>query len=195
GGLRSALLGSVALHCTSHAPAPVLVVHPAPADGTVEPRIVVGVDGSAESRAALAAALDEASRSGAGVEVVAAYDVADYWTDLSTVVVPPPDEGRKQVRRQTEALVEEALASRPGPAPSVRVHVVDGPAGYALVHRASGAQLLVVGSRGHGALSGLLLGSVALHCAMHAQAPVLVVRPSRTAAVADAAREPAPAQG
>lgn len=195
GAVRSALLGSVALHCISHAPVPVLVVHPTPADAPVEPRVVVGVDGSIDSRAALAAAVEEAARTGADLHVVAAYSPADYWTDLSTVVVPPTSEGHDEVRRQTEELVEEVLAAHAGPAPAVRLHIVDGPAGNALVHHAGGAQLLVVGSRGRGALGGLLLGSVALHCAMHAPAPVLVVRPQRAASSPGTAREPALAEG
>lgn len=195
GAVRSMLLGSVALHCTTHAPSPVLIVHPTPADVAVEPRIVVGVDGSAGSRAALVAAVEEASRTGAALDVVATYSAADYWTDLFTVVVPPPGEGHDEVARQTEALVEEVLAAHGEPTPAVRMHIVDGPAGDVLIHHARGAQLLVVGSHGRGALGGLLLGSVALHCAMHASAPVLVVRPSRTATTAGAAREPALAEG
>ena len=195
GAVRSALLGSVALHCISHAPCPVLVVHPAPEDAPAEPRIVVGVDGSTGSRAALVAAVEEAARTGAAMDVVAAYSAADYWTDLGTVVVPPAAEGHDEVKRQTEALVEEVLAAHAGTAPAVRLHIVVGPAGDVLVHHAHGARLLVVGSRGQGALGGLLLGSIALHCAMHASVPVLVVRPSRTATAPGTAREPALAQG
>jgi nucleotide-binding universal stress UspA family protein len=195
GAVRSALLGSVALHCISHAPCPVLVVHPVPEDAPREQRIVVGVDGSTGARAALAAAAEEAGRTGAAVDVVAAYTAADYWTDMATVVVPPLDEGRQEVRRQAEALVDDVLAAQAGPPPAVRLHVVEGPAEEVLVHRARGAELLVVGSRGHGVLAGLLLGSVALHCAMHAAGPVLVVRPSRTSTVVPGAPEPALAEG
>jgi nucleotide-binding universal stress UspA family protein len=196
GALRSALLGSVALHCISSAPCPVLVVHPAAPDAQREPRIVVGVDGSTGSRAALVAAVDEAVRSGALLDVVAAYAAADSWTDLSTVVLPTWEEIREQVRHETQTLVDEVLAARPGPAPTVRTHIVDGPAGEVLVDHARVAQLLVVGSHGRGALRGLLLGSVALHCAMHAATPVLVVRPLRTGAAAEPVRpEPALAGG
>ena len=88
GAMRSALLGSVALHCVSHAPCPVVVVHSAPV-GASRPRgVVVGVDGSAGSRAALVAATEEAGRNSSEVEVVATYVLTDYWTDMAAVVVP-----------------------------------------------------------------------------------------------------------
>lgn len=178
GGMRSALLGSVALHCLSHAPCPVLIAHGAAPGGRTE-RIVVGSDGSAGSRAAVAVAIDEAVRSGAELEVVASYRMADHWTDLGTVVVPPVEEIRDDVRHHTEALVAAVLGERSQSdgVPTVRTRVVDGAAGEELVELSREADLLVVGSHGHGAMRGLLLGSVALHCALHATASVLVVRP------------------
>jgi nucleotide-binding universal stress UspA family protein len=181
GGMRSALLGSVALHCLSHAPCPVLIAHGG-APGGRTARVVVGSDGSAGSRAAVVAAIDEAVRSGADLEVVACYRAADYWTDLGTVVVPPVEDIRDDVRHHTEELVTAILAARSESdgVPPVRTRVVDGAAGDELVELARGASLLVVGSHGHGAMRGLLLGSVALHCALHAVAPVLVVRPRPT---------------
>jgi len=178
GAVRSALLGSVALHSVSHAPCPVLVVHPTLVEGDRPARVVVGVDGSAGSRAALLAAADEAVRCGAELDVVAAWSPADSWTDLSTIALPTWDEERSRVRHATASVVEEVLAARAGPVPAVRLEVVDGAAADVLVERSREARLLVVGSHGRGALRGLLLGSVALHCAMHAAAPVLVVRPT-----------------
>ena len=192
GAVRSALLGSVALHTLSHAPCPVLVAHPAPDGVTQEARVVVGVDGSAGSRAALAAAVEEAARTGAEVEVLTTYVVTDYWTDPSTAAFPTEDEMRAELRRSTESLVADVLAAHAGPAPAIRTEVVEGPARDVLLDRARGAQLLVVGSSGRGAIRGLLLGSVALHCAMHAATPVLVVRPLRTG-VAAGAVQPEPA--
>jgi nucleotide-binding universal stress UspA family protein len=191
GPVRSALLGSVALHSISTAPCPVLVVHPAPADTPAEARIVVGVDGSAGSRAALLAAADEAGRTGAALDVVAVYASADYWTGLAGVAPPSWDDVQDDVRHQAVTLVEEVLAGHEGPAPAVHMHVVEGAAGDVLVERARGAQLLVVGSHGRSALRGLLLGSVALHCALHAVTPVLVVRSTGSGVVAD----PAVSQG
>jgi nucleotide-binding universal stress UspA family protein len=72
----------------------------------------------------------------------------------------------------------------------VRVHVVEGAPQDVLVARAEGAGLLVVGSRGHGPIRGLLLGSVALHVAMHAGCPVLVVRLPAVPATAVAQPDP-----
>jgi len=59
----------------------------------------------------------------------------------------------------------------------VRILAGEGPAGAVLVERSAGAALLVVGSRSRNRLPGMLLGSVALHCVVHAQCPVLVVHP------------------
>lgn len=183
GAMRSALLGSVALHCLSHAPCPVLIARDG-APGGRSARVVVGADGSAGSRAALVAAIDEAVRSGAELEVVACYRLADSWTDLGTVVVPPVEDNRDDVRHHTEELVTAILAERKvsDGVPTVRTRVVDGAAGDELVELSREAGLLVVGSSGHGAIRGLLLGSVALHCALHAAVPVLVVRPAPTRA-------------
>jgi nucleotide-binding universal stress UspA family protein len=180
GAVRSALLGSVALHCVNHAPCPVLVVHPGAS--TPQPRrVVVGVDGSGDSRAALVTAMDEAVRCGAEVEVVVAYQLADYWTDLTSVIVPTEDQIRDGLQERTEDLVQGVLAERgtSGDVPIVRTRVVGGAAGDVLVGRARGADLLVVGSHGRGAVRGLVLGSVALHCALHASGPVMVVHPQQ----------------
>jgi nucleotide-binding universal stress UspA family protein len=178
GAGRSALLGSVALHCATHAHCPVVVVHPSAEAADLPPRVVVGVDGSTASRVALAVAMDEAARRDGVVEVVASYQLTDYWTDLSSVVVPSEQEVRERVEGQAREMMDAVRAERLGAdAPLVRVEVQEGPAGEVLTRRSRGADLLVVGSRGRGAFRALLLGSIALHCAMHAQCPVMVVRP------------------
>ena len=182
GAMRSAVLGSVALHCATHAPCPVVVVHPAPA-AAQSPRVLVGIDGSEGSRAALAAAMEEAVRMGAEVEAVASYVPADYWTDLASIAVPSHEQIVEGLQERTRTLVADVLAERGaagGGTPAVRAEVFQGPAADVLVDRAAEADLLVVGSRGRGAFRGLLLGSVALHCAMHAPCPVMVVHPRRS---------------
>lgn len=178
GATRSALLGSVALHCATHAACPVLVVHAAASAADRPPRIVVGVDGSAGARVALAAAVEEAVRVEGVVEVVTTYQVTDHWTDLASVVVPPVEEIREQAAAQAAELVDAVRQARSGSMPEIGIDVLEGPPGEVLTRQGRGADLLVVGSSGRGAFRALLLGSVALHCAMHAPCPVMVVRPS-----------------
>jgi nucleotide-binding universal stress UspA family protein len=185
GAGRSALLGSVALHCATHARCPVVVVHHAAAAGNRPRRVVVGVDGSSASAVALAAAVDEARRLDGVLEVVAGYQRTDYWTDLASVVVPSEQEIQERVEGRARELVDAVIAGIGGAqVPEVRIDVHEGPPGEILTRQSRGADLLVVGSRGRGAFRALLLGSVALHCAMHAQCPVMVVRPVGDRAVA-----------
>lgn len=185
GALRSAFLGSVALQCAAGAACPVLVVPPGRAPAGGPPVVVVGIDGSEHARAALRVALAEAGRLGAAVEVVAAYDAAGGWTELDEQVVPGFEGIRADVRRGAEKTVEEVRAALPAtdgaPPPELRVVVVEASPAEALVGRSGAAQLLVVGSRGHGGIRGLLLGSVALRCLASSECPVLVVhaRPDR----------------
>jgi nucleotide-binding universal stress UspA family protein len=171
GGVRSTVLGSVALHCVTHAPCPVVVVHP----GAVSPppRVVVGVDDSPTSRAALARAAQEAGRLDARLEVVASYRPEAYWSDLYAITAPPASESEEQARIRVSAFVAAVL----GTSADADVRVVPGSPGEALVQQADGAALLVVGSRSRSRVAGMVLGSVALHCAVHAPCPVMVVHP------------------
>jgi nucleotide-binding universal stress UspA family protein len=145
-------------------------------------RVVVGVDGSAGSRAALVHALQDAARRGAAVDVVAAFEPPEYWVSLYGALVIPIAEVREGVRRDTERFVQDVtyeLAGRLAGMPPVTVHVVPGGAAAALLRAAEGADLLVVGSRGHGTVGSMLLGSVSLSCALHAPCPVTVVHAVR----------------
>jgi nucleotide-binding universal stress UspA family protein len=187
GGVRSTLLGSVALHCSAHAPCPVVVVH-APLR-PMAARIVVGVDGSAVSRTALRRAVDEARRTGAEVEAVMAAQPVTYWSDLA--VVPPVEDLVEQTRRRAERFAVDVLGE---PLPQgVDVVVEVGTPAEVLARRAEGAVLLVVGSRSRSRLAGMLLGSVALHSVVHATCPVMVVHPepSRGAPEEQTAAQPA----
>jgi nucleotide-binding universal stress UspA family protein len=187
GGVRSTLLGSVALHCVTSAACPVVVVHPAPvhpapvlpaADETVAtaPRVVVGLDDSGPSDAALAGAVEFADELGAEVEAVVAVQLPAYWGELEAVVPVPLAEVREQAVVRARELVAEVLGG--GEQPPVRVVDGVGPAAAVLVERSVGAALLVVGSRSRSRLPGMLLGSVALHCVVHAPCPVMVVHPA-----------------
>ena len=140
-------------------------------------RIVVGVDGSEPSRRALEWAIDEARVRKATVEAV------HVWHSL--VVAPYPYVGPKLDPYDLELAAKELLdsivdsvdeAGLPGPVDRV---LVEGPAAESLIEAAKGAQLVVVGSRGRGGFSGLLLGSVSQQVVHHAPCPVVVVRPTQ----------------
>ena len=174
GPVKSTLLGSVALHAVTHSRCPVVVVHPRARASAVPPRVVVGLDGSDASRVALEQALAEAGLLGAEVTAVAAYLPASYWSDAYEVLLPPTERLREDAQRGAEAMVS-AVVDAAHPAVPVRTTAVEGSAGEVLVSAAEDADLLVVGGRGHGAIRGMLLGSVALHCVVHARCPVMVV--------------------
>lgn len=196
GSVRSVLLGSVALHCVTHGRGPVVVVHDRSRQAGGSPTVVVGVDGSARSRAALTSAVEEASRLGAEVEVVAVHDVTNYWVDAYPAAIPTLEEIRTELRSHVEALVAQVLGelatTLPAPLPTVRTVITEGSPARTLVERSEGADLLVVGGARRGALRGLLVGSVALSAALHAPCPVMIVhgraheRPGTAARSSDA---------
>jgi nucleotide-binding universal stress UspA family protein len=132
-------------------------------------RVVVGVDGSQPSREALRWARTLAGCTGAVVEAVTVwtYPAAAGWGMLGDW---DPEENAREV-------LEEALDAAYGNdrPPKLTTRVEQGPAAKSLLDASEGAQMLVVGSRGHGGFTGLLLGSVSAVCAEHAHVPVLVV--------------------
>ena len=148
-------------------------------EGMRGPRVVVGVDGSAGSQAALRFAIEDAARRGLPIEAVVAYRPPDYWTDLNVVGVADADRLRARLRTEAtarvRALVDEVTATVAAPAPEVTVIAAHGAAADVLVRESHGADLLVVGSRGHGGFSSVLLGSTSLQCTLHATCPVTVV--------------------
>ncbi len=109
---------------------------------------------------------------GAGLEVVVARRVPEHWGDLASAVTPVRGETGGHARWRAEGLVRDLLGSRP----DVRVVVEAGRPAEVLTRRAEGAALLVVGSRSR-RLTGLVLGSTALHCVVSAPCPVLVLHP------------------
>jgi nucleotide-binding universal stress UspA family protein len=139
--------------------------------------IVVGVDGSDSSRAALRWAHDEAAHHGASLTVVAA------WHLPTLPMAPPfgalPDEGyAAQPKRTALEVLEELVAGleRHEPAVDVRTMIVEGNPAKVLIERSDECDLLVVGSRGLEGFSGMLLGSVSQHVVAHAHCPVVVVK-------------------
>ncbi len=135
-------------------------------------RIVVGVDGSDTSVSALEWAAGLAARIGANIEAVTTWQ----WPTGIGPVIPFPEgyDPAGDARTMLESLVQPVADAHPSVA--VRNRIVEGHPAEALVEASRHADLLVVGSRGHGAFSGMLLGSVSQHCASHAASPVVIYR-------------------
>ncbi|MET7543800.1 universal stress protein [Streptomyces sp. NPDC005507] len=139
-------------------------------------RIVVGVDGSESSKQALRWAVRQAQLTGGVVEAVTAWDLPQFHGALGWLPPANSDEAalESRARRELAEAVEETVGSQPPV--EVRAEVRYGTAAGVLLDAARGASMLVVGSRGRGGFSGLLLGSVAQHCTQQAACPVLVIR-------------------
>ncbi|HEX5115311.1 MAG TPA: universal stress protein [Pseudonocardiaceae bacterium] len=171
GGFTGVLVGSTAVVLVAHGHCPVAVIRPGTADGPV----VVGVDGSPASETAVALAFDEASLRGA--ELVAVHTWLDYGPYAPYAVAEIDWDAVDQ--RQQELLAQR-LAGWQEKYPDVTVRRVvrqDRPA-RSLLEQAAHAQLLVVGSRGRGGFTGMLVGSTSQALVYHAPCPLLVARPA-----------------
>ncbi len=130
------------------------------------------MDGSLSSRRALRWAARQARLTGASLEIITCWE---FPTSYGWVPPYPLDwDPRGDARRTLEETVAEVLG--PDPGVDIELTVVEGHAAPVLLDAARGASLLVVGSRGHGGFTGMLLGSVSEHCVSHAPCPITVVR-------------------
>ncbi|VVJ21727.1 Universal stress protein family [Amycolatopsis camponoti] len=178
GGFADMLLGGTAATVVAHAHCPIAVVRgrdgatAVPGSGPV----VVGVDGSPNSEQALAIAFEEASLRGTPLIALHAWNDVTYEDAFGTArILTPPD----TLEDDEERLLGQRLAGWQEKYPDVevrRVLVRDRPR-HALLEASAEAQLVVVGSRGRGGFTGMLLGSTSQALVQHAQCPVLVVRP------------------
>jgi nucleotide-binding universal stress UspA family protein len=170
GAVTELLAGSLSLHLAAHAAGPVLVVRvPAwpPGEGWANRPVLVGVDGSAGSDAALTLAFAEAKLRGCELLVVHAR---------AKVAVPAGATGDPLAAGRLAGVVDEHDGVR------VRREEVDGDPADALVRASVNAAAVVVGSRGRGALAGMLLGSVGRSLIHRAHCPVFIAHPEPTAA-------------
>ena len=137
--------------------------------------IVVGVDGSESSNGALRWAAQQAMRTDAALEVMMTWE----WPSSYGWSFPLPAEydPAADAQRLLDGVIAELRESHPNL--DIRARVVEGHPAPTLVEASRGADLLVVGSRGHGEFAGMLLGSVSEHCVTNAHCPVLVFRESR----------------
>lgn len=140
-------------------------------EGSSSAVVVVGVDGSDQSLVALRWAAKYVSAIGGTLRAVTAwhcpttYGIAPDWTDMDFVA---------EAQDQLKASLAQALGQSPGI--PVETSVVEGQSAPVLLDAARDADLLVIGSHGHGRFAGMLMGSVTTHCAEHAPCSVVVVR-------------------
>ncbi len=147
-------------------------------------KIVVGVDGSPSSRAALRWAVRQAVLTGGTVEAVMAWQFpmvlrtsawAPIYVDEATGL-------EEDARKTLDAVISDEI--KPSDGQLVTARVVQGNPAHVLQEAAADADLLVLGSRGHGSFAHALAGSVGQYCIHHAHCPVLIMRgePRRAAA-------------
>lgn len=138
--------------------------------------ITVGVDGSDKSGRALEWAIREAGLRGAALTVLAVHEVAaNHWTGKPELY-PADQPVTETIRQAAEEAVQKAVTQvgEPGPA-SVRVRAVSGLPAQELVSASADSDMVVVGSRGGGGFSRMLLGSVTSQVVAHATCPVVVI--------------------
>jgi nucleotide-binding universal stress UspA family protein len=146
--------------------------------------IVVGVDASEGARVAYRWAVHEARLRDAQLRAVYAWTLSYARGEGYGYLIGPTDVlpygGPSDQRRAAEQVLERATAHMLRETTGVELvrEVIQGSAGDVLVSAAADADLLVVGSRGHGGFVGLLLGSVSQQCAHHASCPVVIVPPA-----------------
>ncbi len=176
GGWSGLVIGSVSVQVSAHAHSPVVVV---PADARPrahdKPTIVVGVDGSKVSAQAVQFAFDQAAATGAKVVAAHAWHspASTYEGGLGSLVFD-----HAEVEQASRLVVAESLSGAIADHPEVEVEtrLMTGQPARALLALGESADLVVLGSRGRGGFTGLLLGSVSQGVLHHARVPVAVVR-------------------
>jgi nucleotide-binding universal stress UspA family protein len=139
--------------------------------------IVVGVDGSGHSQRALERAMNEAAIRHVPLTVLTVHEaIRGYYGHMVTYQDDP--DRTEAARKAAQAETDQVLAGLAGPRPdSVTVKAVHGVPVEELINAAKGADMLVLGSRGAGGFTRLMMGSVAGQVAQHALCPVLIVPP------------------
>jgi nucleotide-binding universal stress UspA family protein len=138
-----------------------------------ENKIVVGVDGSDSSKAALTWGIRQAQLTGAPLEAIMTWD---YPMSYGWMIVPENVDLQADATSELERVVKEVTEEMADPSVELTTRVVQGHPALVLMSEAADASLVVVGSRGHGEFAGMLLGSVSEHLSTHAPCPVLIFR-------------------
>ena len=173
GALSRSVLGSVSSSVLHHAHCAVVVVpgHDEASGAEASPRVVVGVDHSPASLRALGVAVAQARRSGATLVPILVHEPSRS-ADAADLTALEGTERRRLLDAADEAGAQQAGVT----GLRVEPEVLTGHPSASLTEFTEPQDLLVVGSRGRGGFTGLLLGSTSTQCAQHARCPVLVVR-------------------
>jgi nucleotide-binding universal stress UspA family protein len=177
GRIPEVLLGSVALHVAAHGRSPVAVISPKGGELSASGSVLLGVDDSGTSEAAITYAFEEADRRRAPLDAVLVWDDVPLRGFAGSAEI-----GRLEDEEEHAVLAEQLAGWRDKfPDVVVRQLILHGRPADALLHygaqsKATCPQLVVVGSRGRGGVSGLLLGSTSQSLICHAPWPVVVVR-------------------
>lgn len=141
------------------------------------PKIVVGVDGSPPSVAALRWAVHHAEATGGSLDAVIAWEFPVVVGSFGWTTAPFDDVDYAELA----AKALSAAVAEVSPPPGLTVHEVvrEGNAARVLLDAAKDADLLVVGNRGHGGFADALVGSVSVRCLHHAPCPIVIVRTPR----------------
>ncbi|MDX3189732.1 universal stress protein [Streptomyces sp. MN03-5084-2B] len=179
GGFTGLLVGSTAVAVAAHTHCPIVVVRgrtphdPPPGSGPV----VVGSDGSPDSEAAIAFACEEAKLR--GTALVAVHTWSDILADGMLRPHPLQEDPAEIAAAERGKLAEQVAGwQRKYPDLAIELEVVRGRPVRTLLERGEDAQLIVVGSRGRGGFTGMLLGSTSQALIAHSPCPVAVVRPA-----------------
>lgn len=181
GGFTGLLVGSTAVAVAAHAHCPIVVVrgrtpHDAP-PGTGP--VLVGADGSPDSEAAIAFACEEARLRGTGL--VALHTWSDVLAEGMLRPHPLQEDPVEIAATERAKLAEQVVGwQRKYPDVAIELEVIRGRPVRTLLERGEHAQLIVVGCRGRGGFTGMLLGSTSQALIAHSPCPVAVVRPQRT---------------
>jgi nucleotide-binding universal stress UspA family protein len=169
GGFAGLLMGSVSGQVAENAACPVAVVRPAEAEAV---DVVVGIDSSPESARALELGLAAARRTGGTLIALHAY----RYPPVAAAYAPNPGYGAEGLRELAEQTLADALGDIEARNPDVKIErrIEHGSAAGVLVAAAEGAAALVVGARGLGGFTGLIVGSVSQQVLRHARCPVLI---------------------
>ncbi|NUT34700.1 MAG: universal stress protein [Hamadaea sp.] len=182
GGFAELLLGSVSAQVAAHAHGPVIVVRPPVPDEDTPTRsglplgpqvplgpVLVGVDGSPESAAALAYAAEEAQSREVPLDVIHAY-----WTPLHPVTRDPEHEGVMEARQVLDHAVAPIRERWPQVQMDIRAVHTNG-VEQTMIEASKDVGLTVIGCRGRGGFTGALLGSISRALVHHAHSPVAVI--------------------